>query len=394
MALVPTRIAQHFYNEVMSNIHEVCILGAGVVGQVLAVALAQSHRRVALVGSAQHTNAQPDVRAYALNLSSRQLLEQWGLWPGDSAVTPVECIQVWGDDGSNILFPGETQSPLSWIVDVPALEHALHAHVASSAQIDRVDQPVPAQLTIVCEGRFSATRSQLGVSRLRRPYGQVALATRVRAEHPHGAQASQWFNHSGPHSPHILALLPMGGASGHDLAVVWSLPSALSQELTNMSDQSFEEALQDASHHLFGRLHLTSARTGWPLEWGQADHWCGRDAKGQTWVLAGDAARNIHPLAGLGLNLGLGDVRGLLSHLPQLHGEHHWRPLNDLRLLRAYERQRKAESAPTTWVVDGLQGLFMHPHPAAQTLRNSGLTAANQWVGLKKWIVDRATSPL
>lgn len=384
----------HFYNGPMSNITEVCILGAGVVGQTLALALARSGRQVTLVGSPPSPDGQSDVRAYALNLASRELLTQWGAWPDDSAVTPVEHMQVWGDGGGQILFPARSPSPLNWIVDVPALEQCLHSQLSLCKGVQWQDQPVQAQLTLICEGRFSATRNQMGAQRLRRPYGQIALATRVTSEHQHCAQASQWFSQDGPHGPSILALLPMGGVKGRELAVVWSLPAAESERLQRMEAVEFEEALRVASHGLLGELRTCAPRACWPLEWGQADHWCGRDPKGQTWVLAGDAARNIHPLAGLGLNLGLGDVRVLLSHLPELRGPNHWRPLNDLRLLRAYERQRKAECATTSWVVDGLQGLFMHPSPVLKTLRNTGLSAINQSAGLKQWIIDRALSPL
>lgn len=388
---------QHFYNETMSNITEVCILGTGVVGQSLALGLARSGRRVTLVGSPPSVQGHSDVRAYALNLASRELLMQWNAWPEDSSVTPVEHMQVWGDDGGNVLFPARSPSPLNWIVDVPALELSLHQQLSLCAGVEWRDQAIPAQLTLICEGKHSATRSQMGVQRLRRPYGQIALATRVTSEHPHCAQASQWFNQAtlnGQLGPNILALLPMGGAQGRELAVVWSLPPADSERLKAMDESDFEEALHKASHGILGALHLNAPRACWPLEWGLADHWCGRDAQGHTWALAGDAARNIHPLAGLGLNLGLGDVRVLLSHLPQLHGPNHWRPLSDLRLLRAYERQRKAECATTSWVVDGLQGLFMHPNPSLKTLRNRGLSVVNQSAGLKQWIIDRALSPL
>jgi 2-polyprenyl-6-methoxyphenol hydroxylase-like FAD-dependent oxidoreductase len=381
----------------MNNIPEVCIHGAGVVGHALAIALARAGRSVAVISAGNAPSSpQPgaDVRAYALNAASQQLLQSLGAWPEATAVTAVQHMQVWGDDGGSILFHADAGESLNTIVDVPALEQALHRQAQATPGIDWLTQPTSAKLHIVCEGRHSATRAQLGVQRLRRPYGQVALATRMRTEHTHCAQASQWFRSGAPEGASILALLPMGGAQGHEVAVVWSLPANQVNPLLHCPEAEFESAITQASQGLLGHLQLISARSSWPLEWGQADHWCGRDAQGQAWVLAGDAARNIHPLAGLGLNLGLADVRALLEHLPTLTGPHHWRPLDDLRLLRTYERQRKAESAPTSWVVDGLQRLFMHPNPTAQKARNWGLNAVNQWPSLKHWIVQRALSPL
>jgi 2-polyprenyl-6-methoxyphenol hydroxylase-like FAD-dependent oxidoreductase len=382
----------------MSISYDVCILGGGVVGHTLALALARQNRRVAWVtasaqGSPTGQSPSTDVRAYALNAASRQWLQSLQAWPDEAACTPVQHMHVWGDDGGDVIFSAQPEQPLTWIVDVPALEHVLHEQVRLTAGITRVDQPVAASLWVVCEGRHSATRTRLGAQRRRLPYGQTALATRVRASHPHCNQASQWFQ-SSETGPSILALLPMGGANAHELAVVWSLPHDQAQALSTCATSDFEAQIQAHSRHLMGPLHVTADRLTWPLEWGQADTWCGQDPTGQAWVLAGDAARNIHPLAGLGLNLGLGDARVLMDTLPTLRSPEHWRGLDDLRVLRRYERQRKAECAVTTSVIDGLQRLFAHPHPWAQHWRNAGLTGLNQMPSLKQWIIGQALSPL
>ena len=115
-------------------------------------------------------------------------------------------------------------------------------------------------------------------------------------------------------------------------------------------------------------------------------HWSGLSAQG-AWVLAGDAAHNVHPLAGQGLNLGLGDVAELVRILDE---RPYWRSVGDPKLLRQYERARKAELAMIGQTGDALQRLFANPHPALQTLRNLGMNGFQNSGPLKQWIARRA----
>jgi 2-polyprenyl-6-methoxyphenol hydroxylase-like FAD-dependent oxidoreductase len=117
-----------------------------------------------------------------------------------------------------------------------------------------------------------------------------------------------------------------------------------------------------------------------------AKRWIGHSASG-AWVLAGDAAHNVHPLAGQGLNLGLGDVAELVR---VLDSRPYWRSVADPRLLRSYERARKAEFALVGGAGDGLQQLFSHPHAAAASLRDWGMNRFNALGPLKQWVARRA----
>ena len=126
------------------------------------------------------------------------------------------------------------------------------------------------------------------------------------------------------------------------------------------------------------------------MQLAQAQQWSGRFDNGLAWVLAGDAAHTIHPLAGLGLNLGLADVRELASVLQSRETTDYWRGLDDVHLLRRYERARKAGMQSTWLACDGLQRLFNHPHSMAQSLRNWGMNSFNQLSPLKQWVVQQA----
>jgi 2-polyprenyl-6-methoxyphenol hydroxylase-like FAD-dependent oxidoreductase len=160
--------------------------------------------------------------------------------------------------------------------------------------------------------------------------------------------------------------------------------------LQQLDTTAFCQELEAASHHALGALTLTTERNVWPLQQAQARRWCGTStivgAPG-AWVLAGDAAHNVHPLAGQGLNLGLGDVAELVR---VLDSRAYWRNVGDMRLLRPYERARKADLQMVGNAGDALQRLFNHTHPALQTLRNWGMNGFERSGALKHWIARRA----
>lgn len=375
----------------MAQSFDICIRGAGVVGRTVALLAARDRLRVALVvppPSPVLTTppSKADVRAYALNTASRQLLESLRSWPDPQHATPVKRMEVHGDQGGSVHFDMATQGvdALAWIVDVPALEARLAEAVRFQPQVETVHAPVEAPLTIVCEGRHSATREEFGVNFQTTPYGQTAIAARLDCEIPHAGIARQWFQTDG-----VLAFLPLGGETGREVAVVWSVAQAQVQELLALPPEEFGGRLAQACGHALGAMQLSSDRAAWPLQQAQADRWCGPipGATGRAWVLAGDAAHNVHPLAGQGLNMGLGDAQ-VLARI--LHERDYWRPVGDLKLLRAYERERKAAMWPMGWATDSLQQLFAQPQNAIQSLRNWGMNSVERSGPLKHWMARQA----
>lgn len=374
----------------MAQTFDVCIRGAGIVGRTLALLLARERLRVALVAAPRAESAQTDVRAYALNTNSKQLLESLRVWPEAPYATTVKHMEVHGDVDGSVHFDAGAQGvdALAWIVDVPALEQRLAEAVRYQPQVEVVNNPVDAPLTAICEGRASATRAEFGVDFDVTPYGQHAIATRLRCELPHGQVARQWFSPQG-----ILAFLPLDGAEGHHVAVVWSVAQADAAHWQSTDEATFIQALTDISQGSLGQLTLQGPRMAWPLQQAVAKRWCGplpgtSEARTpSSWVLAGDAAHNVHPLAGQGLNLGLADVQAL-SRILQGRGD--WRSTGDLKLLRRYERERKAGLAPMGLAMDGLQQLFTRTEVPVQTLRNWGLRSFERSGLLKDWTARQA----
>ncbi|WP_374411454.1 FAD-dependent monooxygenase [Hydrogenophaga sp.] len=373
----------------VSRRFDVCIRGAGVVGQTLALLLARERLKVALVAAPRPASPVPDVRAYALNTAARHLLQSVRGWPEEAegearpAVTPVTRMEVHGDDGGDLSFSAQDQGveALNWIADVPALEKRLANAVGFQGGIERVAEPVPAALTVVCEGRRSSTRAELGLDYEVRPYPHKAIAARLTTERPHGGVARQWFTRG-----EILALLPLDGAQGNSVALVWSVPVQQSGDWLAADGPALAQAVQETSGSALGAMTLQGPAQAWPLELSRARRWIAQTPRGGV-VLAGDAAHAMHPLAGQGLNVGLGDVAELAR---VIHEREFWRELGDLRLLRRYERARQAEVGAMGWLTDGLFGLFGQTDPRVQALRNWGMSGVDRLGPLKHWLARKA----
>jgi len=373
----------------MARPFDVCIHGAGIVGKALALQLAAKRLRVALVDplAGDPASGHSDVRAYALNAASRELLESLRCWPDVQHATPVLSMQVFGDQGGTLRFDAREQAApaLNWMVDVPALESLLLQALGFQSLVTVMSEPCTTPLTVICEGKTSSTRAQFGVDFAVQAYPQHALAARVDCAVAHQQVARQWFSaHQG--QSEILAMLPLNGEQGSTCALVWSLSPERALAMQAASSDDFCQELGVASGHALGALQLSSARSVWPLQSASAQQWCGSNPQG-AWVLAGDAAHTVHPLAGQGLNLGLGDVAALAS---VLDGRPYWRSVGDMRLLRTYARERKTALALVGGTGDAMQQIFYQQNPLLASARNWGMSAFSQSGPLKQWVARQA----
>lgn len=378
---------------------DVCVSGSGAVARCLALALSGQGWRVAWAGTdaRPHSGAE-DIRTYALNTRSIALLERLRVWPGlKSWATPVHDMRIRGDGRGHLAFSAWQQcvTELAWIVDAGALERLLGEALTFAPHVTAVpaladDAASPdADLLAVCEGKQSATRAALGVEFERAEYGHWALAARLTATLPHQGVARQWFC-----APDVLALLPFHAPEpGSSYGLVWSLPDERARQLMALPAPEFESALQMAlagadpgAAEVVGHLSLSCSEVGaWPLAMAQAQRW-----SGPGWVLLGDAAHVVHPLAGQGLNLGLADVDTLVAILGEARQSEPWRTAGDERLLRRYERRRELPTRAMSGVTDGLLRLFADDRAPLRELRNTGMALLDHMSPVKRWLISRA----
>ena len=368
---------------------DICIHGAGFVGRALALLLAQNGLRVALLSNDAAQAESIDIRAFAFSAASKDLLTAIRAWPSNVAITPVLSMQVFGDAGGHVqLDAPEHAEALSWIVDVPALEFALKKQVAGEPGVACLAEGTAckAKLHVVCEGRASRITEDLGLRFETIRYPQHAVAARLICELPHDSAARQWFTEHGE----VLALLPM---QGNEVALVWSLESNRAKQMLAASDEAFAAALETACHKALGSMVLSGARALWPLQMARTDQWTGQASGMGTWVIAGDAAHTVHPLAGQGLNLGLGDAALLAQTLKTLQGDSPlFRPTQTKldRALQGYARARQAAAAPIAGVTDGLHLLFARDSVLLARARNLGMSWLNRANSIKNFLIKWA----
>ena len=358
----------------------------------MALSLAHQGLQIALQsipvqGPAAAPGVEQDVRTYALNARSVGLLQSLRVWDAltTDARTAVWDMRIRGDElpgrpAAALHFGAYEQATdtLAWIVDAGELDAALGSAVRFAPHITVLEQPAPATLTVVAEGKDAVSRAALGVKVETLAYGHSAVATPLRSDTPHAGLARQWFR-----SPDILALLPFDRPSpGHSYGLVWSVPEAQAQALMAMTPSEFEQALAEATQAEAGTLSLCGPRTAWPLRLARAQAVCG-----PGWALVGDAAHVVHPLAGQGLNLGLADAQALSEVIAQREP---WRELGDEKLLRRYARLRHLPTLAMTGVTDALWHLFSHGSPLAREMRHQGLQWLDRLGPLKKALTARA----
>ena len=363
---------------------DIAVHGSGAVALAAALALARQGLRIGLhVDAVDATRA--DLRAFALNAQSAALLQQLKVWDAlaGGAKTPVYDMHIEGDvPGAALDFSAWQQgvAQLAWIVDAAALDAALRDAVRYAPHITPMarGEPSNAALQVFADGKTSPARAQLGVAMPQHSYGQRAVAARLVSNQPHAGLARQWFK-----SPDILALLPFDMTQvDHGYGLVWSVPDEHAAVLLAGSDAEFELALMTATGGVAGALQLVSPRAAWPLATGRAAQVCGAG-----WVLVGDAAHVVHPLAGQGLNLGLADVAALARVIAERET---WRSLGDEKLLRRHARLREWPTRAMAGLTDGLLQLFALDNSAARSVRNQGLAWVNRLGPLKRALAAQA----
>lgn len=384
----------------MANDVDVLVVGGGIIGLTAALAMTQRDVTVAILdtGTLSPPNDTAGGRVYAINHASQELFETLGIWSliNASDTSPYQHMHVWdAATKAAIHFDARmiTKNTLGHIMTESVLKKALltalkanpKVHFFPSTKINSVNE-LPekisitdakttwsGQLLLVADGGQSPLRQNLGVTTTSWPYHQHALVTTVTTEKPHNKTAYQVFNQQGP-----LAFLPL--SDSHECSIVWSTTPAHAKQLLTLEKPLFEYALTQAFDQTLGQVSLIGQRYQFPLVMRHAKQYVG-----QRWLLMGDAAHTIHPLAGLGLNLGLADVAAWLACTAASP-----RTLFSKKALGAYQRQRKYAVWQLITLLGGLKTLFANPMPPITTIRGLGLTICDHLTPLKRLLIEHA----
>ncbi len=387
------------------QIYDVAVVGAGMVGAALALALAREGFDVALVETrapaSWRTQDEIDLRVVALAASSISLFERLDVWTAirDARACAYRRMRVW-----DALAPGELgfdaadsgANALGYIVENRLIAHALWQAAQSHAQI-AVHCParvvatevegerrtltlddgsrVAARLVVAADGAESALRELVGIHTDDRDYAQRAVVAHVAHERAHEATAWQRFLPGA-----TLAFLPLADARS---SIVWSLPADEAQRVLALDDAAFCAELGAAFDFRLGRVTATTARAAFPLRMKLAERYLA-----PRFALIGDAAHVVHPLAGQGVNLGLRDVDALVAALTEARAAK--RDIASETVLRRYERRRRSDNAVSANAFDAIQRVFGSEAMPLAALRGAGLAIVNRVAPLKQLFAKHA----
>jgi 2-polyprenylphenol 6-hydroxylase len=256
----------------------------------------------------------------------------------------------------------------------PARCASLEAGDAGAKLVLDDGQCLEARLVVGADGRDSWVRAQAGIEGAPAPYHQMGVVANFEIEIPHRGVARQWFRQDG-----VLALLPL---PGNRVSMVWSTWDERAGELAGLEPEALCAQVQDASGNATGNLALLTPAAAFPLRLLRLKTCIGRRI-----ALIGDAAHNVHPLAGQGVNLGFRDARELAAVLRARGAQP---DCGHPALLRRYERGRREDVLALQFTTDGLQKLFNNAYPALAPLRNWGLRLTDRLSPVKKLLVQRA----
>jgi 2-octaprenyl-3-methyl-6-methoxy-1,4-benzoquinol hydroxylase/2-octaprenylphenol hydroxylase len=383
---------------------DVAVVGGGMVGAATALALARAGFDTVLLEARAPTPWQPqdevDLRVVGLAPSSIALLDDLGVWPSirEARAAAYAHMHVWdAASGAVIDFDAaaEGRRELGFIVEnnlvqwmlwqaleAAGVRRACPSAVQSfEAREDHVrlqladGETLSAALLVAADGSASPLRQLTGIGTRGRDYAQRAVVAHVHTERSHESTAWQRFLPDGP-----LALLPL--ADGRS-SLVWSLPDDQAQRVLALDDAAFCDALGVASDFRLGRVTGTTARASFPLKLQLAERY-----QADRFVLLGDAAHAVHPLAGQGVNLGLRDVAELRDTL--LAARAAGRDIGAAHVLRRYARRRRSADTLDALGFDALARAYAWQSSPLVAARSAGIRLLDRLTPLKRLLSGHA----
>ncbi len=381
------------------------VIGGGLVGASAAVAMALKGFKVVMVDrhdpdlSVYDDLANWDQRIYAISPNNVAWLEEIGVWQGTDAdrICTIQKMQIWGDSHSSrplvfdayenntkdlgVILESNQLLKAAWdrmsqlgvtiLTGSECLDLEINDDVALLTLNDK--RALEAKLVIAADGGQSWVRKQCGIGTSLHVYDHKGVVANFETELPHHSIARQWFREDG-----ILAWLPL---SGNRISMVWS--TAKSDELLADDLASLANKVAEAGHWQCGRLKAMTSPAVFSLVKQTADRLIGHRL-----VLVGDAAHQIHPMVGQGVNLGFRDVIELSRTLDQ---RKRFEEIGDDIVLRRYERERKSDMLGLGALTHGLYWLFSSDVTFIRRLGIKGMALLNKQNVIKRWLMEQAS---
>jgi len=383
---------------------DVIIVGAGMVGLALACALKDSGLHIIIIERAEaqvRCSLGRDCRVAAIVRGNQQILAGIGVWPyleGDAE--PIRAMRVWDNqEAGGIRFDAAEidQPAMGYLIENSCTQAAMHRALLAS---DDVEYLCPAEISLLewfdervqvslsdgrvlntpllvgADGGRSWVREQAGIGCYQRDYGQQGIVATVRPEHGHRGTACQRFLPTGP-----LAVLPMSDGL---CSIVWSAEQDEAKRLMAMGDDEFLSALNATFGPVLGRVVEAGERAAFPLIGRLAHHFVRERV-----ALVGDAAHCIHPLAGLGVNLGLRDAMVRAQEISDARRfDEDW---GDMAVLDRYMKQRMPDVLSVMASMESFHQLFTHDFPGLKELRGLGMRLVGNSGPVKKLLMRNST---
>lgn len=389
---------------------DLVIVGAGMVGSGLALALADSGLSVVLLDrgpltpGAVESDLPFEPRVSALSLASQRILQRLGAWDGILArrVSPYQAMHVWDGSGTGAVHFDAASvhaEVLGHIVENRVVQDALLERLAEAnvlllpeARLELLrrsgdqwlvqlagDRQIRAPLVVAADGATSAVRRLAGLETREWDYLHHAIVTSVRCAESHQRTAWQRFTDDGP-----LAFLPLDrGGDTCWCSIVWSCTPKQGERLMALDDAAFCQALGEAFEQRLGKVECSDTRLCIPLRQRHAKRYVEPGL-----ALIGDAAHVIHPLAGQGVNLGFLDAAVLAEELR--HAQARGESIAEQRVLERYERRRMPHNLAMMAAMEGFQRLFQDDRLPLRWLRNAALKQVDRHFEAKALFVRRA----
>ncbi|MDR6180338.1 MULTISPECIES: 2-octaprenyl-3-methyl-6-methoxy-1,4-benzoquinol hydroxylase [Pseudomonas] len=389
---------------------DLVIVGAGMVGSALALALADSGLSVVLLDrgpltpGAVESDLPFEPRVSALSLASQRILQRLGAWDGILArrVSPYQAMHVWDGSGTGAVHFDAASvhaEVLGHIVENRVVQDALLERLAEAnvlllpeARLELLrrsgdqwlvqlagDRQIRAPLVVAADGATSAVRRLAGLETREWDYLHHAIVTSVRCAESHQRTAWQRFTDDGP-----LAFLPLDrGGDTRWCSIVWSCTPKQGERLMALDDAAFCQALGEAFEQRLGKVECSDTRLCIPLRQRHAKRYVEPGL-----ALIGDAAHVIHPLAGQGVNLGFLDAAVLAEELR--HAQARGESIAEQRVLERYERRRMPHNLAMMAAMEGFQRLFQDDRLPLRWLRNAALKQVDRHFEAKALFVRRA----